>query len=813
MTDASTKRLTESSTESSTGSSPESRTEGWPGLRFAIVLHNHQPVGNLEHVVEDAYVRSYLPFLALLERRPEVRIGLHNSGCLWEWLEERHPEYGERVAPLVARGQVELVGGGFYEPILPLLSTRDRRGQLRRMRDFLEGRFGVTPRGIWLTERVWEPHLASDLAAEGIEWLCLDDTQFLQIGLAEEDLCGAYLTEEAGRMVRLFPIAMRLRYQIPFAGPEEVLATLRGWKEERPGTLRVLADDGEKFGIWPGTHALCYEQGWLDRFFDRIAEEAGWVSLVHLSAEARAVPPRGKAYLPDGSYREMTAWALPPAARRLLETTERWMEQQGREEEARRLLQGGFFRNFLARYSESAILHGRIADALDRLEAASGAMSEETRGMIPTIRDRLWAGQCNCAYWHGIFGGLYLPHLRDGVQRRLVSGETALDRGLHPGADWVDVRRADVDRCGEEEVLLASHRLSLVVSPRRGGGLLEIDDRVAGRNLQNALTRRPEAYHAELGAAPWEAAGKAGSAREVGEGGEGGEARETREAGEEKARTIHERITAKEKDLDQLLIYDRRERVGIGDRLFAAAPDASGLLAGEAVGWGDLAGVAYRVEACAVEDGVASVRLRRVALLDEDPSCRIDLQKEVRLRGGEDRFEVRYEIRSSASQRLRFVFGSETVWNLLAARAPDRYVLADGVPPVDPAIAGAGSHPGTKRLSFVDAWERVRIDLDAPGCEGWVRSAIETVSLSEGGIERNYQGTVALPYWTLDLEPGALWRGRIEVAFRHGDAALQPVEMDVEAGTETSVEASDASEASEADGEAAESLSIPPATP
>ena len=42
----------------------------------------------------------------------------------------------------MARRQIEIVGGGYYEPVLASLPERDRVGQLRRMADELERLFG-----------------------------------------------------------------------------------------------------------------------------------------------------------------------------------------------------------------------------------------------------------------------------------------------------------------------------------------------------------------------------------------------------------------------------------------------------------------------------------------------------------------------------------------------------------------------------------------------------------------------------------------------------------------------------------------------
>src|SRR5439155_1564848 len=127
--------------------------------------------------------------------------------------------------------QVELLTGGFYEPILAVLPDHDKFGQIERLTAFLKTHFGVRPRGMWLAERVWEPHLPRVLAEAGVEYVLVDDSHFALAGLDPDTLGGYYLTEDQGVRLRVFPISQRLRYLIPFAGVEaslEYLAARRG---------------------------------------------------------------------------------------------------------------------------------------------------------------------------------------------------------------------------------------------------------------------------------------------------------------------------------------------------------------------------------------------------------------------------------------------------------------------------------------------------------------------------------------------------------------------------------------------------------
>jgi alpha-amylase len=59
-------------------------------------------------------------------------------------------------------------------------------------------------------------------------------------------------------------------------------------------------------------------------------------------------------------------------------------------------------------------MYAKACEVSDLVERA-GADSEARR--------ELYRGQCNCSYWHGVFGGLYLGHLRFAVYKHLLAAE------------------------------------------------------------------------------------------------------------------------------------------------------------------------------------------------------------------------------------------------------------------------------------------------------------------------------------------------------------------------------------------------------
>src|SRR5881392_1131500 len=181
-------------------------------LAFCFGIHNHQPIGNFDHVLVEATERAYHPFLERLHARSEIRLVVHCTGSLLEWLRERAPGTFDLLVALAGRGQVELLTGGFYEPILAVLPDHDKFGQIERLTAFLKTHVGIRPRGMWLAERVWEPHLPRVLVEAGVEYVLVDDRHFALAGLDPEALGGYYLTEDQGTRLRVFPISQRLRY-------------------------------------------------------------------------------------------------------------------------------------------------------------------------------------------------------------------------------------------------------------------------------------------------------------------------------------------------------------------------------------------------------------------------------------------------------------------------------------------------------------------------------------------------------------------------------------------------------------------------
>jgi hypothetical protein len=451
-------------------------------VHFVFGVHLHQPVGNFDHVFEEHVHNVYRPLLTALAEREFFPVALHISGPLLDWLEAHDAAYLDLVGRLAADGHVELLLSGFYEPILASIPTWDRVEQITWMRDALERRFGVTATGLWLTERVWEPALAADLADARVGCVLVDDRHFLVTGFERDQLHWPYRTENDLKSVGVLPIDERLRYLIPFRPPSETADFLRS-RRERGFPLAVFADDGEKFGGWPGTKEWVYDRGWLRDFLDTIGGliEGDEVKLVTPAQALSEVESAGLVYLPTTSYREMEQWSLHPMAASRLQHLATELGEERMNGPDGGLIRGGHWRNFLARYPESNRMHKKMCH-LSRIC--------RDRGNPADARREIGKAQCNDAYWHGVFGGLYLPHLRNVIWQHLAGAESILRRD-----EELQCEVLDLDGDGHDELWIHSSRFSALISPHRGGGIEEYTVFGKGVNYANVLTRTIEAYH------------------------------------------------------------------------------------------------------------------------------------------------------------------------------------------------------------------------------------------------------------------------------------------------------------------------------
>lgn len=672
-------------------------------LYLILAFHNHQPVGNFEHVLEECYRKSYLPFLETLLDHPGLKVVLHYSGNLLLWIQEKHPEAFDILKTLVDSGRVELLSGGLYEPILSVLPEKDRILQVTEMSKFIRKSLGYSPKGIWLAERVWEPQMPKFIARAGIEYVPIDDYHFKLTGLEDDDLLGYYLTEDEGSELCVFPGSEKLRYMIPFRTVDEIISYFREVSMRGGNPLLTMADDGEKFGVWPNTYKHVYEERWLDKFLSSIERNSEWIETTTFREYRSRFRPLGRTYLPTASYREMGEWTL--SAKEGLEY-ERILEELQRTvgDRAKQLLRGGIWRSFMVKYPEANHIHKRMFMISRKVHAALKEDPKKQRGALM----ELWKGQCNDAYWHGVFGGLYLPHLRSALYRHLIRAESASAEILKTRTTVV---RNDFDCDGFDDVLVNTRHYTMAIT-EKGGSISELSICKQAVNICDIISRRPEAYHSKLSNAS--------------------------NSGHDETRTIHEMLLVKEAGLSDHLAYDSYRRVSLVDRFFPAETTV-----------GDVARSAHK-ELGDFVDGVYEMRS-----LQKGETFSLSLSR--RGTAGQNRLAIEKTLTPAGPKKIRADYALTGAYSGLFAVEMNLSLLGSphalirrGAQTL--AVRSTAVHENVRAFSIRDKYLDLIIDFAFNGGVVLWHYPVETVSLSEDGVERLYQGTCFLFIWKIDLQ-------------------------------------------------------------
>lgn len=644
-----------------------------PSKSFIFCVHAHQPVGNFGWVFEEAYQKSYKPFFEVVSRHPKIPVSAHFSGSLIDWLEKNKPDFIALLKSLSERGQLEFIGGAYYEPIYGLIPEKDLKGQVQMMKDKIYSLFHRVPEGVWLTERVWDAKIVKPLAEVGMQFTILDDLHFEKIGI-REPVMGYYETKTNRDSLDLFASMKHLRYLMPFRQAEETIQFITQQQAEAPDVF-VFADDIEKFGMWPGTYDWVYKEGWLDQFLTQLERAQDNIRAYSFHDFRKTFKPKGQMTIPHASYAEMMEWS------------------------------GGYFYNFFKKYSESRYMCERMQSVSQKLQKIEKSKNLDA-AVFAEAQRALYRAQCNCSYWHGVFGGLYLHHLRSAVFENLIQCEALLQKASHKA--WPKIESEELE--SGERVRMNLKDAACFFTPNHGAALEELDFIPVSANLMCNLKRRKETYHeAVLNKKP------------VGAG-----------AGEHLS--IHEILGVKEEGLEKHLQYDQFSKFSFMDHFFEKEIDRETFGSAAYAEAGDFADGRY--EAKIKKKPHDEIHFfRRGTLKLEGRRCPMELEK-IFIPKGTNAVKAKYVLTNRSARTLAFAFGVEF-----------NFSIGD-----QDAMKGI-SRDHVRSWIFRDSWRNVELEIYAGQEWRLLTAAIETVSESESGLERTYQELGTMLQRNISLKP------------------------------------------------------------
>jgi len=486
-------------------------------IHLPIVFHFHQPVDNFDFVIEDCYKKSYEPLIDNIYQYEDIKITLHFSGNLLEWLLNHKPEFIEKIKIMAKRGQIEIIGGGYYEPIFAIIPYRDKIAQIKKLSDLIKKEFGLEINGAWLSERVWEPTYPSFLNDVGLKYVIVDDNHFRSTGITEEETLYSYITEDEGKTLRIFSINEELRYLTPWKPTYLSIDYLKKMIDENGDRIALLISDAEKMGVWGTTHQICYVEGqghkdgdngkpFIPALFEQIRSNS-WIKSITLTEYMQKFPAKSLIYLPTASYDKMEEWVLPTEIRKNFKKIRKALLEDEEKREIYQFLKGGFWRYFLVKYPESNNMHKKMIYIRKKLISTEEKLLKVKNEQLVSLIlkkinkawDEIYKAQCNDCYWHGLFGGVYLQFLRFSVYTHLINTEKIIDEIstlINPKLkSYIYITPTDFIKDSRTEYLIESDLFNIYINPNDAGTIFELDFKPKSYNLLNTLTRWPEAYH------------------------------------------------------------------------------------------------------------------------------------------------------------------------------------------------------------------------------------------------------------------------------------------------------------------------------
>ncbi len=644
-----------------------------------------------------------VPLVRRLRAAPELRCALHASTRLLHWMITEQPHHWVDLRELADDGRLELLGGGFYDPVLPAIPEHDAQGQLKLTSSFFRETMGRVPTGAWISGRAWDPALPAVFNRAGFTFTLIDDFHLVDSGLDPEDVHGYFMAERNGFSLALFPIHRELQARVLDADMAQREGLLREFASSHGERTAVLAfddlrDDDDVERVLSVLETLRDNRHWLKmRRFDEVLESEEPGGLLYLPGRVR----------PEGLDDAVNAVG---------------------------------WQRFLSQYPEVNHLHKRMLLASYRVQhmrtsVRSGALrlrddreARRVRDLVERASTQLWRSQANEAYWHGQQLGFYEPEVRRDVLRQILAAERVADRVLQVDRSTFRCRTMDYDCDGHDELVVEAGELGAIIAPRRGGAMIDLDLRDRYLGLGTVMRRHEEPYH--LGVTP-------GDIQLVGDG----------------EPVNYTATSTMPEEVAEHLWVDRQGRHSFTDRFLAPGTSFDAWMRGCFRDVGDFADRPYEImkQKEGTADGEGAIHLcRNGTVSDGDRDSLIRIEKSLYFSTDQPRLRVAYTLINRYFEPAAAHFGVEINLCLPSgARARFNTVCADG--DVEDRVGTPRELHRVAYLEIIDEEADLVICLYPDGpVDVWIMP-VETVHRMDGRFVVIHQGIALLLHDDHDL--------------------------------------------------------------
>jgi len=394
--------------------------------KHAVVIgtSNHLPEGSPQSLFEETYQVCWRPWLSTLYRFPELYSAIHYSGTVLSWLQAHHPEFIMLLEEMSSRKQVEVLGGGYFAPIMPIIPAPDRVGQLEFLSTLIRKFLGRRPRGVWVQEFAWEPSLVSTYNACGFDYSFLPAALFRLSGL---DPAYPVMTEDQGKNLCIIPA-----FDAPSNGPDSVdLGAILGrhFEECRDSEIGALMfSDSSLVGLWRQSDFESPDVMFEAMFASMHRDDQTWETVLP-SRWMRGMKTLARGYFPCSCSPRLALASLEGPPKTV------WREESTLISPRRLLL----------RHPESHALYVKMQFVRILVGQLRGDKSRKK-----SAQEEIWRAQCGDAYWQGAAGGILSLPVRSAAWSALIEAERS---ARHKGSFVPGIIRADIDLDGQKEIL------------------------------------------------------------------------------------------------------------------------------------------------------------------------------------------------------------------------------------------------------------------------------------------------------------------------------------------------------------------------
>lgn len=174
-----------------------------PTISFVFQLSPSTAYENLA-----AVARNLLDGIDVLLNSGLVKCSIFMDGPTIEMLRKvAKPLMFGKIRNGIREGILEFLGGGFYDPMLPLFPEEMQSQQLNAHRNLLNKCFDVEPQGYFNSSLVWEMGMTAVLEKSGFDYALVSEAAIHDALGRSTPVSGWFTIEDKGAFMRLVPVA------------------------------------------------------------------------------------------------------------------------------------------------------------------------------------------------------------------------------------------------------------------------------------------------------------------------------------------------------------------------------------------------------------------------------------------------------------------------------------------------------------------------------------------------------------------------------------------------------------------------------